>query len=367
VQEKMNLFPKSDSGWIKLFIIPFALQWWSSYYPGSEQGGGGYVAQRMMAAKNEKHATKASLLFNIAHYALRPWPWILIALASIIVFPTVESIGAAFPDFDKSKLADDAAYPAMIAQLPIGLKGLVLASLIAAYISTLSTQVNVGASYLTQDFWHRFVKPNASEKEHVLTGRIATVLVLLLGSLVALTLNNAGQIFNITLAIGAGTGLVYLLRWLWWRVNAWSEIAAMIGAGVASYLFVPEETIAFADPFGWAAAMGDWAYAAIVALTTIIWLIATFLTKPESEETLKNFVSRTSPPGKNWQRFQAPDHSPDTHSAGQDLLNVFLASITIIGILLTTGYFLYRDYTLAGILLLITLASSTTLYKALRD
>ena len=366
VQDKMNLFPKTDSGWIKLLIIPFALQWWSSYYPGSEQGGGGYVAQRMMAAKNERHAAKAGLLFNIAHYALRPWPWILIALASIVVFPTVESIGAAFPDFDKSKLADDAAYPAMIAQLPVGLKGLVLASLIAAYISTLSTQVNVGASYLTQDFWHRFVKPNASEKEHVLTGRIFTVLVLILGSVVALSLNNAGQIFNITLAIGAGTGLVYLLRWLWWRVNAWSEIAAMIGAGVSSYLFVPKETLAFADPFGWAAAMGDWSYAAIVALTTVIWLVATLVTKPESEKTLKNFVARTSPPGKNWSRFEGPDHVPDGHSAGRDLLLAFLGCILIIGTLLTTGYFLYGNHAAAGILLVLTAASSAGLFYSFK-
>jgi SSS family solute:Na+ symporter len=366
VQDKMNLFPKTDSGWIKLFIIPFALQWWSSYYPGSEQGGGGYVAQRMMAAKNEKHASKAGLLFNIAHYALRPWPWILIALASIIVFPTVESIGIAFPGFDKSKLADDAAYPAMIAQLPAGLKGLVLASLIAAYISTLSTQVNVGASYLTQDFWHRFVKPNASEKDHVLTGRIATVLVLLLGSVVALFLNNAGQIFNITLAIGAGTGLVYLLRWLWWRVNAWSEIAAMIGAAVSSYLFVPKDTLAFADPFGWAVAMGDGSYAAIVVLTTVIWLIATFITRPESEETLRNFVTRTSPPGSNWSRFEGPDHVSDGHSAGRDLFQTFLGSIIIIGALLGTGYLLYGNYPTAGILLVITMASSAALFRSFK-
>ncbi|MDG2126254.1 MAG: hypothetical protein P8J87_21310 [Verrucomicrobiales bacterium] len=367
MQDKMNLFPKTDSGWIKLFIIPFALQWWSSYYPGSEQGGGGYVAQRMMAAKNERHASKAGLLFNIAHYALRPWPWILIALASIIVFPTVESIGTAFPDFDKGKLADDAAYAAMIAQLPAGLKGLVLASLIAAYISTLSTQVNVGASYLTQDFWHRFVQPDATEKEHVITGRIATVVVLLLGSVVALSLNNAGQIFNITLAIGAGTGLVYLLRWLWWRVNAWSEIAAMIGAGVSSYFFVPKSTLTFADPFGWAAAMGDWSYAAIVVLTTVIWLVATFLTRPESEETLKNFVARTSPPGSNRSRFEGPDHVPDGHSAGRDLLQTFFGSIIIIGAILTTGYFLYGNYATAGILLVITTASSAALFRSFRD
>ncbi|MDA8968920.1 hypothetical protein N9F48_02515 [Akkermansiaceae bacterium] len=348
VKEKMNIFPKTTDTWVTLFIIPFALLWWSAYYPGSEQGGGGYVAQRMMAAKDEKNASWASLFFNIAHYALRPWPWIIIALASIIVFPTVDSIGTAFPDFDKSKLGHDVAYPAMIAQLPAGLKGVVLASLIAAYISTLSTQVNVGASYLSQDFWHRFVKPDASQKTQVMTGRIATVIVLAAGSLLALTLTNAKQIFEITLSIGAGTGLVYLLRWLWWRVNAWSEIAAMIGAFVATYLFGNKAVLPFADPFGWNALVGSWGYAAIVATTTLIWLIATFLTRPESEETLTRFAKRTSPPGTSWNRYhQSEDQGP---SMGTELLMVFLGSTAIISVLLTTGYILYGQYgTAAGV------------------
>lgn len=358
VQEKMNFMPKTHDGWITLFIIPFALQWWSSYYPGSEQGGGGYVAQRVMAAKNERHAAHASLFFNIAHNALRPWPWILIALASLIVFPDVASIGEAFPNFAKDKLGDDAAYPAMIAQLPAGLKGLVLASLIAAYISTLSTQVNVGASYLSQDFWHRFIRPNAPESARVRTGQYATVVVLTLGSLIALTLNNAGQIFTITLAIGAGTGLVYLLRWLWWRVNAWSEISAMIGAGLSSYLFVPKATLSFCDPFGWSEQLGPWSYAAIVVLTTLIWLTVTMLTSPENEATLQKFVARTSPPGENWKRFEMPGHVPDGHSAGRDLFQVFLSSIAIIGTIIGTGYFLYQQF-LAGFISLIITAVST--------
>jgi len=367
VQDKMNLFPKTDSGWIKLFIIPFALQWWSSYYPGSEQGGGGYVAQRVMAARNEKDATKASLFFNLAHYALRPWPWLLIAFASLIIYPTVESIGVAHPEFPSDKLADDTAYPAMIALLPAGLKGLVLASLIAAYISTLSTQVNVGSSYLTHDFWHRFIQPNASEKDHVRTGRIASVVILLLGSWISLKLTSIGQLFHITLAVGAGTGLVYLLRWLWWRVNAWSEIAAMIGAVISSYLFMPKATLTFTDPFGWGAEMGDWYYAAIVGLTTLIWLVATFLTRPESEETLLKFVARTSPPGANWSRFEGPGHVSDGHSAGRDLLQAFLGCTIIIGTLLTTGYFLYGNNATAGILLVITVVSSAALFRSFKN
>jgi len=364
VKEKMNIFPKDRKTWITLFIIPFALQWWSAYYPGSEQGGGGYVAQRMMAAKDEKNAGWASLLFNVAHYALRPWPWILIALASIIVFPTVESIGEAFPNFDKSKLGHDVAYPAMIAQLPTGLKGVVLASLIAAYISTLSTQVNVGASYLSQDFWHRFIQPNSSQKSQVMTGRFATVIVLAAGSLLALNLTNAEQIFDITLSIGAGTGLVYLLRWLWWRVNAWSEIAAMIGAFVATYLFGSKGLLPFLDPFGWNAAVGDWGYAAIVATTTAIWLVATFLTQAESEETLTRFAKRTSPPGESWNRFHpSEDQGP---SMGCELLQVFLGSTAIISALLTTGYTLYGEVIPAVGLLLLTLVSGFATFKVSR-
>ncbi len=364
VKEKMNLFPKTTDTWVTLFIIPFALQWWSAYYPGSEPGGGGYVAQRMMAAKDEKNASWASLLFNILHYALRPWPWILIALASIVVFPTVDSIGTAFPDFDKSKLGHDVAYPAMIAQLPAGLKGVVLASLIAAYISTLSTQVNVGASYLSQDFWHRFVQRDTSQKTQVMTGRIATVIVLAAGSLLALTLTNAKQIFEITLSIGAGTGLVYLLRWLWWRVNAWSEIAAMVGAFVATYLFGNKEILPFADPFGWGELVGSWTYAAIVATTTLIWLITTFLTRPESDETLTRFAKRTSPPGRSWNRFhESEDQDP---SMGNEFLMIFLGSTAIIAAILTTGYFLYGQYGAAAGVAMLALVSGLMTVKIAR-
>jgi len=363
VQSKMSLFPTTADTWVAIFIIPIALQWWTAYYPGAEPGGGGYIAQRILAAKDEGHATKASLFFNVAHYALRPWPWILVALASLVIFPTLESIGTAFPHLAKDKLGHDAAYPAMVAQLPVGLKGLVLASLIAAYISTLSTQVNLASSYLTKDFWVRFYEPQASEGKQVMVGRITSALVLTLGSLVALVLTNAAQMFELILMVGAGTGLVYLLRWTWWRVNAWSEISATVAAIISSYLFVAKDKLPFADPFGWAVAMGPWAYVGPVILTTAVWLGVTFLTKPEARETLTNFAEKTSPPGKSWDRFRITERDPDEVSVGSDLIKALFGSAAIIAILLGTGWTLYGDHLQGGLLLLSGVAVLVPLFK----
>ena len=229
VSGKLNFLPnfKDTNVLLPLFIIPLAVQWWSSWYPGAEPGGGGYVAQRMLSAKNEKHATGASLLFNIAHYALRPWPWIIVALASLIVFPDLDSLQNAFPN--ATKVDDDLAYPAMLSFLPAGLLGIVVASLIAAFMSTISTHLNWGASYIVHDFYKRYVKPEAGQRELVNVGRISTIFLMLIGALIAyFLLQNALQGFHILLQIGAGTGLIYILRWFWWRINAYSEIAAMI-------------------------------------------------------------------------------------------------------------------------------------------
>ena len=217
-----------------------AVQWWSVWYPGAEPGGGGYIAQRMLSAKNEKEAIGATLLFNITHYALRPWPWILVALASLIVFPSVEAMRTAFPNVDPSIIHNDFAYPAMLSFLPSGFLGLVVASLIAAFMSTISTQVNWGSSYVVNDFYKRFLKPDASEKQLVRVGQLSTLGLLVVTCVFALLLQNALQAFNILLQIGAGTGLIFILRWFWWRINAYSEIAAMvISFVVAIYLEVP--------------------------------------------------------------------------------------------------------------------------------
>ncbi|MCK5168283.1 MAG: Na+:solute symporter, partial [Bacteroidales bacterium] len=217
------------STYVPLLIIPIAVQWWSVWYPGAEPGGGGYIAQRMLAAKDEKNAIGATLLFNFAHYALRPWPWIIVALASMIIYPDLASIKAQFPNIDPTYLKDDIAYPVMLSKLKPGWMGLVVASLIAAYMSTIGTHLNWGSSYIVNDFYKRFARPNASEKEFVLMGRISTLVLMILAAIVALLfLNNATQAFNILLLSGAGSGAIYLLRWFWWRINAWTEIVTMI-------------------------------------------------------------------------------------------------------------------------------------------
>ena len=239
--DKLNWMPDFSTwlAWVPLLIIPIAVQWWSVWYPGAEPGGGGYIAQRMLSAKNERHAMGATLFFNFMHYAMRPWPWIIVALASIICYPTLESIKASFPNIDPKYLGEDIAYPVMIAKLGPGLIGLVVASLIAAYMSTIGTHLNWGSSYVVNDFYKRFIKPEATEKELVSVGRYCTVALMVIAGIFALTfLENAGQAFEIMLLSGAGTGAIYLLRWFWWRINAWTEIAAMIAATIVAFWIV---------------------------------------------------------------------------------------------------------------------------------
>ena len=239
LQGKLSLLP-DFSDWrvaIPVFVIPIAVQWWATWYPGAEPGGGGYVAQRMLAARSENEAMRATLWFNVAHYALRPWPWIIVALASLIVYPNLEAITARFPGLDPSIVRNDLAYPAMLVFLPHGLLGLVVASLAAAYMSTISTHLNWGASYIVNDFYRRFIAPDRDDRHYVRVARLSTVLLIILAALVSLWLENALQAFQILLQIGAGTGLIFLLRWYWWRINAWSELAAMlISFLVAFYL-----------------------------------------------------------------------------------------------------------------------------------
>ena len=227
---KLDLIPDiSDRElFLVVFLLPIAVQWWSVWYPGAEPGGGGYVAQRMLSAKDENHAVWATLLFNFMHYAVRPWPWILIALASLIVFPNLDDLQLAFPEISKSIIGHDLAYPAMMTLLPSGLLGLLLASLAAAFMSTIASHLNWGSSYVVNDFYKRFFEPEASEKKLVLLGRITTVLLMLFSCLVALLLSNALQAFAILLQIGAGTGLLFILRWFWYRINIYSEITFFI-------------------------------------------------------------------------------------------------------------------------------------------
>ncbi len=236
--DRLDIVPPTYSeAFVALFVVPLALQWWSVWYPGSEPGGGGYVVQRMLAAKDEHHAMWGTFWFNVAHYALRPWPWILVALSSILVYPDLEAIGQALPDLDPALVGDDLAYPLMLRLLPAGVLGLVVASLAGAFMSTIDTHLNWGASYLVHDLYRRFVHPEADERHYVLAGRLATVVLMILVAVVASVLETARDSFDLILQIGAGTGLLFILRWLWWRVNAWSEIVAM-GASVVSAILV---------------------------------------------------------------------------------------------------------------------------------
>ena len=234
VATKLHIIPDLSNRemFITLLVIPLAVQWWSVWYPGAEPGGGGYIAQRMLSAKNEKHAVSATFLFNITHYALRPWPWILIALASLVVYPDLASIQEAFPHVSESKLGNDLGYSAMLLTLPKGLLGIVVASLIAAYMSTISTHLNWGSSYVAYDFYQRFIRPDATEKQMVNIGRISTVVLMILAGLFALALTNALDAFQILLSIGAGTGSLFILRWFWWRINAYSEITGVFLCGL---------------------------------------------------------------------------------------------------------------------------------------
>ena len=294
VVDKLSLMPdfSEPQEIITLLIIPLAVQWWSSWYPGAEPGGGGYIAQRMLATRNSNHAIASTFFFNIMHYALRPWPWILVALASLVVFPDLASIHEAFPNVTQDKLGHDLAYSAMLTKLPSGLLGLVLASLGAAYMSTISTQLNWGSSYLVNDFYKQYIRPDASEKQMVFVGRLSTLVLMFLSAIVALSLNNAKQLFDILLEFGAGTGLVYILRWFWWRINAWSEISVMFSAAIISILFnmTPLGETLFGNPDS-SGVLPNWSkLPVIVSITTIVWLFFTFITKPENDKVLLNFL-----------------------------------------------------------------------------
>ena len=372
-----NVIPKLDfipdfqqrEVFITLFILPIAIQWWSVWYPGAEAGGGGYIAQRMLSAKDEKNAVWATLLFNFAHYALRPWPWILIALASLIIFPDLQSLQAAFPDIDPSIVKDDLAYPAMMTFLPAGLIGLIVASLIAAFMSTISSHLNWGSSYVVYDFYQRFVKPEASEKELVSVGRWSTLILMIASALFALLLSNALEAFQILLQIGAGTGLLFIMRWFWYRINAYSEITAMTVSFVLALYFKLIHTKLGFDPIA-----DDIQLVLGVAITTLSWVVVTLVTSPSDKKTLNEFYKITQPGGPGWNKVVA-----EAEADGVDLITekrawnvptgilcMVVGSVGIYGALFSTGYFIYGEYKEGSILLFVTLLSFIILRKLMK-
>jgi len=351
----LSFFPdfSDPNSWVPVIFVPFAVQWWASYYPGAEPGGGGYIAQRMFSARDENHAIGATLLFNVCHYALRPWPWIIIALSSLIIFPDLKDIQSAFPNLPEDKLGHDVAYPAMLTLLPPGLLGLVAASLIAAFMSTMSTQLNLGASYLVNDFYKRFINKSANEQQLVSAGRLFTIVSVCLGAGLGLTLTNASQAFELLLMIGAGTGLIYILRWFWWRINAYTEIIAMITSLIIAYYFN------FLND-----SYAVWIEIVIGAvLTTITWIIATFITPPEDEKTLVRFVGIVNPGGPGWKKFEQKK-TIERWSVPKGILSMLLGSIAVYGILLGTGSFIYGNYLIATSLMAISLICVYFLLKA---
>ena len=355
VIDKLNFFPSSGDmdQLLIVLIIPLAVQWWAVWYPGAEPGGGGYIAQRMLSAKDEKNAIYSTLLFNITHYVIRPWPWILIALSSLVVFPNLDSIATAFPGVDKSIIGNDIAYPAMLSLLPTGLLGLVLASLIAAFMSTISSHLNWGASYISIDFYKRFIKKNASEKEVVRVGKFSTVILMILAGFVSLQLSDSLGAFNILLQIGAGTGSIFLLRWFWWRVNAYSEITGMIiSFFVAVYFEWIHESL-------FDIRLKEYAELLIgVGVTTFSWLLVTILTKPTDDDKLMEFYKKIKPYGVGWNGFISKLNikriNDKGDSAMRDLFLVFLGVLMVYFGLFGIGYILYNQMVIGVVLLILS-------------
>ncbi len=363
VIEKRNILPDfSDPElFIPLLILPIAVQWWATWYPGAEPGGGGYIAQRMLSAKDESHAIGATLFFNVAHYALRPWPWILIALASIIVFPEVSMIKTRFPDIEDSLLGHDLAYPAMLSYLPTGLLGLVLASLIAAFMSTISTHLNWGASYMVNDVYVRAIDKDASPKKQVLVARLSTVILMILASILSLFIESAKDGFNILLQIGAGTGAIFILRWFWWRINSWTEIAGMV---ISFVVAVGIKALALD--------MSDYKQLLLsVGVTTVGWLVVTFLTPPESDEKLISFYKSIKPHAMGWQpvikkaieRGELEEENVGTSSLAFEIICMVVGCFMVYGFLFGAGFAIYGQTTFAVIAFAIGLLGSVFLYS----
>ena len=424
VQAKMAMFPSIDNGGLSalmtVLILPVAIQWWNVWYPGAEPGGGGYIAQRMLSAKDEKNAVGATLLFNFLHYAIRPWPWVLVALASLAVFPLtpkadqaaadawlkankplvekyekapksltpeqfkevrmqratkngVASLAKEFPNVEEQYLKDDMAYPAMISKMPKGWLGLIVASLIAAYMSTIATHLNWGSSYVVEDFYLRFVNPKATPKQAVLMGRICMAVLAVLAGLMALVLSNAKGAFDILLQIGAGTGLLYILRWFWWRINAWSEISAMIVSFLVACFFQwgapacglegamqDAGLFNFMDYSSWKLVLG-------ILITTIAWVAVTYMTPPEDKSVLEKFCSKIRAGGPGWAKIENDMPADKKDATGWDvptgILCMSFGCLAIWAALFGIGYILYAKVVLGIVLLVISVISTVVLMK----
>ncbi len=345
---------------LMIFIVPIAIGWWANWYPGAEPGGGSYIAQRMLASKSEKDSLGGTLFFNLAHYVLRPWPWIITALCSIIVFPELKDIQAAFPAADARLIGHDSAFPAMLKFLPVGFAGLMMGGLIAANSSTILTHLNWGASYLVHDFYRRFIRADASEKHYVAVGRLCTVFLYVVAALLSLMLESAQEAFEVLISIGAGTGLLYLLRWFWWRINAWTEVVAMISSFAVSIFFFAMRKSGYSLPFAYTVLFS-------VAFTTVCWLIAAFVTAPTSRERLIEFYRKVHPAGPGWRVIREAAGISEAEAArhsdpmGKAMLGWIAGCLTIWSSLFAIGNFLYGRTSLALVQTAVFVVSGLTL------
>jgi Na+/proline symporter len=363
----LNMLPDFSSNWtlaVAIFVMPLAVQWWAVWYPGAEPGGGSYIAQRMLASKSEKDALGSTLFFNVAHYVLRPWPWILVGLASLVVYPQLSDIQKAFPHLDPKLLGHDIAFPAMLRFLPAGWVGLMLGGLVAANSSTILTHLNWGASYLVHDFYRRFVRHDATEKHYVKAGRWATVLLFVCSSSLVFALDTAKDAFVLILQVGAGTGLLYLLRWYWWRITAWCEIVAMVSSFGISVVFLIMHKNGVIVP-------SDQQLVITVAFTTVCWVIMAFAGPQTDEATLVDFYRRVSPIGPGWRYIRSiagVSKAEATEYARRD--NIPLAFLgwsagcaMIWSALFSVGNYLYGRMGLAAALLAVFLVTGTIVIR----
>jgi SSS family solute:Na+ symporter len=343
----LSFIPDLHSAWMPLitFFVYISLNWWATWYPGAEPGGGGYVAQRMFSAKDEKHSLLATLWFNIAHFAIRPWPWILVALASLILFPGLED-----PETGYVRV--------MIAYLPASLRGVMLAAFAAAYMSTIATQLNWGASYIVNDFYRRFLKPKESDRHYVNASKWTTVLLTVVSAVVTFYMTSIAGAWKMLIVTGAGTGLVLLLRWYWWRINAWSEISAMIAAFITSLSLQIVGGLDSDKPVDFA-----WIMIITVSVTTVVWLAVTFLTKPESQETLVSFYRRSRPGAAGWGPIArlAPEVK-DSRMGIYNMIDWIAGCVLIYGILFGVGKLLLSEWVEGAWLLAGGLAGGAVIY-----
>jgi Na+/proline symporter len=346
---------------VAIFIVPLTVQWWATWYPGSEPGGGSYIAQRMLAARSERDALTGTLLFTVAHYALRPWPWIIVALCSLLVFPEIADISRALPHVDPSLLGHDMAYSAMLTFLPAGLLGIMVAGLLAAYVSTISTHLNWGTSYLVHDFYRRFLKPGADERHYVLVGRVVTVGLMIAAALLTTVLGSARRSFDLMLSVGAGTGLLYLLRWFWWRINAWSEIAAMASSFVIAAALFVAGTIGFSIPT-------DRALIATVALSTLVWMTVAMTTSPTDPEVLRRFYQSVRPAGPGWAAVRRSSGDlPPAENLGQAFVGWLAGCAFVYSALFGAGQFLVGEPGPAVLFAVVFVVSGLVLGRVVRQ